>query len=89
MFAFNRPYNKNKAIFIIKLNKSLSSITKKYDNIILIEDLNIDFNNLKKLDTHSHLSDLCDTFSLSNLVNGFTCVISQNSISIVIQSKKC
>ena len=33
-------------------------------------------------DTHSHMSDLCDTFSLSNLVNGVTCAKSQNGTSI-------
>ena len=32
--------------------------------------------------TYSHLSDLCDTFLLSNLVNGVTCVKSQNGTSI-------
>ena len=36
----------------------------------------------KRGDTHSHMSDLCDTFSLSNLVNGVTCVKSQNGTSI-------
>ena len=42
----------------------------KYENILIIGDLNINFDNLKQGDTHSHLSDLCDTFSFSNLVNG-------------------
>ena len=45
----------------------------------------LNFDNLKKEDTHSHLSDLCDTFSLSNLVNGVTCVKSQNGTSICSQ----
>ena len=42
-------------------------------------DLNISFDNLKKGDTNSHLPD---TFSLSNLVNGVTCVKSQNGMFI-------
>ena len=63
-------------------NKSLCNITKKYENILIIGDLNINFDNLKMADTHSHMSDLCDTFSLSNLVNGVTCVKSQNGTSI-------
>ena len=54
----------------MELIKSLCNIARKYENILVIEDLNINFDNLKKGDTHSHLSDLCDTFSLSNLVNG-------------------
>ena len=52
------------------------------DNIFVIGDLNINFDNLKKGDTYSDLSYLCDTFSLSNLVNGLTFVKSQNSTSI-------
>ena len=66
----------------MKLNKSLTNIAGKYDDIILIRDLNIDFDNLKKGDTHSHLHDLCDTFSLCSLIKGITCVKLQNSISI-------
>ena len=66
----------------MELIKSLCNIARKYENILVIEDLNINFDNLKKGDTHSHLSDLCDTFSLSNLVNDITCVISQNTTSI-------
>ena len=66
----------------MELNKSLCNIARKYENILIIGDLNINFDNLKKEDTHSHMSDLCDTFSLSNLVNGVTCVKSQNGTSI-------
>ena len=68
--------------FFIELNKSLCNIASKYENILIIGDLNINFDNLKIGDTHSHMSDLCDTFSLSNLVNGVTCVKPQNSTSI-------
>ena len=66
----------------MEFNKSLCNIARKYENILIIRDLNINFDNLKKGDTHSHMSDLCDTFSLSNLVNGITCVKSQNGTSI-------
>ena len=46
----------------MELNKSLCNIARKYENILVIRDLNINVNNLKKGDTHNHLSDLCDTF---------------------------
>ena len=72
----------------MKLNKSLCNIARKYKNILIIGDLNINFDNLEKRDTHSHMSDLCDTFSLSNLVNGVTCVKSQNSTSIDVMLTK-
>ena len=39
-------------------------------------------NKAKMSDSHSHMSDLSDTFSLSNLVNGVTRVKSQNGTSI-------
>ena len=54
----------------MEMNKSLCNIARKYENILIIGDLNIKFDNLKMGDTHSHMSDLCDTCSLSNLVNG-------------------
>ena len=51
-FAYRPPCNNNKA--------------RKYENILIIGDLNINFANLKKVDTHSHLFDLCDTFHTSS-----------------------
>ena len=66
----------------MELNKSLCNIARKYENILIIGDLNINFDKLKMGDTDSHMSDLCDTFSLSNLVNGVTCVKLQNGTSI-------
>ena len=71
-----------KQYFFMDLNKSLCNIARKYESILVIGDLNIIFDNLKKRDIQNHLSDLCDTFSLSNLVNGITCVKSQNGTSI-------
>ena len=35
-------------------------------------DLNIDTADKTK-DTYNYLSDLCDTFSLTNIINGKTC----------------
>ena len=50
------------------LNKALN----KYDNLLLAEDLNI--NTLRPTsDSSNHLSDLNDTFSLTNLVTDSTC----------------
>ena len=60
----------------------LCNIARKYENILILGDLNINSDNLKKGDTNSHLSDLCDTFLLSNLANGITCIKSQNGTSI-------
>ena len=81
-FAYRPPYQNIKATLFMELNKSLCNIARKYENILIIGNLNINYDNLKKADAHSHLSYLCDTFSLSNLVNGVTCVKSQNNTSI-------
>ena len=81
-FAYSPPYNNNKASFFMNLNESLCNIARKHENMLIIGDLNINFGNLKMGDTHSHMSDLCDTLLLSNLVNDVTCVKSQNDISI-------
>ena len=62
-------------------NMKISHFARKYENI-LIWDLNTNFDTLKRGDIHSHLSDLCDTCSLSSLVNDITCIKSQNGTSI-------
>ena len=50
------------------LNKALN----EYDNLLLAGDLNI--NTLRATsDSSNHLSDLNDTFSLTNLVTDSTC----------------
>ena len=72
----------------MELNKPLCNIARKYKNILIGGDLdlNINFDDLKKGDTQSHLSNLWDTFSLSNFVNGVICVKSQNGASIDVMS---
>ena len=58
-------------------NMKISHFARKYENI-LIWDLNINFDTVKRGDIHSHLSDLCDTCWLSNLFNDISCIKSQN-----------
>ena len=59
----------------------MSLTTRKYGNILIIGDLNIDTSNKKK-DNGNYLSDLCDTFSLKNLITDITCVKFTNGTSI-------
>ena len=42
IFAYRPPYNSNKDGFFKDLNKSLSKIARKYENVLLVGDLNID-----------------------------------------------
>ena len=44
-------------------------------------DLNIDTADKTK-DTCNYLSDLCDTFSLTNIINGKTCFKAQKGTSV-------
>ena len=80
-FAYRPPYNSNKDGFFKELNKSLSIIARKYENVLLVGDLNIDILDKKK-DSKNYLSDLRDTFSLSNLISEITCVKSSVDSSI-------
>ena len=43
------PYNDNKDIFFSELSNTLSLTTSKYENILIIGDLNIDTSNKKKI----------------------------------------
>ena len=69
-FAYRPP--DNKAIFFNELTTSLSQITNLYDYFVIMGDLNIDTFDKTK-DTACYLSDLCDTFSLKNIITGKTC----------------
>ena len=61
-----------KNVFFKEVNKSLSNIARKYENALVVGDLNI--NNLDKKRFEDYLSELCDTFSLLNLISEVTCV---------------
>ena len=48
-FAYRPPYNCNKHGFFKELNKSLSNITRKYENALVVGDLNIDISDKKRI----------------------------------------
>ena len=79
--VYRPPYNNNKDIFSNELSNTLSHATRKYENILMIGDLNIDTSNRKK-DNGNYLSDLCDTLSLKNAITDITCIKSTNEISM-------
>ena len=80
-FAYKPPYNSNKDSFFTELNKSLSNIARKYENALLVGDLNIDILD-KKRDSKNYITDLCDTILLSNLISEVTGVNSSVGSSI-------
>ena len=67
------------------MNVCLSKAFDKYQNIILIGDLKIDIN-IQNYDIHHFLSDLYDSYDLTNMVKEKTCFMSQQGSSIDIIS---
>ena len=87
-FAFRPPHNSNKDGFFKEFNKSISNIARKYENVLLVGDLNIDILDKKK-DSKNYLSDLRDTSSISNLTSEITCVKSSvdSSIDVMLTNR--
>ena len=74
IFVYRPPHSNNKKVFFSELTTSLNQATNKYDNIIVMGDLNIDTQK-NGADTSHYLSDLCDTFSLANLISSIAHVL--------------
>ena len=87
-FTHRPPQNDNKVMFFNELNLSLNQCVNKYDNIIVMGDLTIGISDKRK-DNNNFLSDLCDTFSLQNIITWKTCHKSNvgTSIDIMITNR--
>ena len=75
-------------MFFSELTTSLNQATNKYENIIVMGDLNID--TLKNgADTNHYLPDLYDNFSLANLTNSSRCfrTLSGTSIDVFLTNR--
>ena len=75
-------------MFFNELNETLSKTVNSYENLTVTGDLNIDVSDPVK-DGHNYLSDLVDTFSLSNLINRktFHKSVSGTTIDIMLTNK--
>ena len=71
LFAY-RPESIDRYLFFEEISICLGKATKKYDYIILAGDLNVDMD-IISTDRKGLLTDLCDTFDLTNLINKKTC----------------
>ena len=71
IFAY-RPESIDRDIFFGELKISLSKAVTHYDYILLAGDLNIDMD-IPTCDIRGYLSDICDTFGLSNIISKKTC----------------
>ena len=77
----NRLSNINK--FFLELSQILDKIISKYDNIILMGDINIDLNSKSSVG-HKEFNNFMDLYNLSNLIKTPTCHFKGNSSSIDI-----
>ena len=79
-FAY-RPPDTNKTMLFNEIYITQNKILNKYDNILLVGDLNID--ELKTgSDSSNHLSDAKTVFNLTNLIKKPTCFKSQDGTLI-------
>ena len=88
-FVYRPPQNNNKSSFFNEISNILNQATNKYDNIVVMGDLNIDTLNSLTKDMNNYLSDICDTFSLKNIIKGKTCfkTLEGTSIDVLLTNR--
>ena len=80
LFAY-RPESIDRTLFFDEISTSLGKAVKNYDYILLAGDLNVNMD-IPTTDTKGLLSDLCDTFDLTNLINKITCTKKREGSSL-------
>ena len=75
--------------FLTILSKSLDQVYNKYENVILMGDININFQN-KRDSKFKKLETFCDTFDLGNLIKSPTCFQGDppSSIDLILTNKR-
>ena len=88
MFTY-RPLNESKKLtFFNEVSNNLNKAVNKYDNILVTDDLNIDFFNIK-MDANNYLCDFIDAFTITNIVKSKTCFKTLNGtlLDLMLTSK--
>ena len=87
--VYRPPGSRNLANFFSELNKCVDMATRKYENIVIMGDINIDTDNDKAAGLNK-MSEFCDIFDLDNLIRGNTCVTvgHASSIDVILTNKK-
>ena len=75
MYAFYRSESYSKLdVFLEEFKKSVDTAINKYENIILIRDINVDMSDRNTTGAdYANVSEFCDIFSLKNLIKDDTC----------------
>ena len=81
VFSTYRPPNASIETFLSDLSTSLNRALDRYDNVIVMGNINIDTQN-KTDPGFDKLASFCDVFGLSNLVTSKTCFTKNHSSSI-------
>ena len=84
-----RPLNESKKLtFFNEVSNNLNKAVNKYDNILVTDDLNIDFFNIK-MDANNYLCDFIDAFTITNIVKSKTCFKTLNGtlLDLMLTSK--
>ena len=76
-----RPESINRNLFFSEINTLLSKATNEYENIVISGDLNINLD-IPSSDIKGYLTNICDNFNLTNLVNKKTCTKTYDGTSI-------
>ena len=86
LFAY-RPESINRNLFFAEINMSLSKALKNFQNI-LTGDLNVNMDQPAN-DVKGYLSDICDTYNLTNLIKSKTCTKKKDGSSIDVLLTTC
>ena len=93
LLSFYRTHRtENKRLNVVKFLQELSNVLNrailKYDNIIIMGDINIDLHDTKCIG-YKELTHFMDTFALRNLIKDKTCYFKghQSSVDIILTNK--
>ena len=86
--VYRSPNDKNLKSFFAELTKSLNIASSRYDNLIVMGDINIDVENASVSGTQD-LSDLINSFGLTIITKGKTCITwnHESSLDIILTNK--
>ena len=86
--VYRSPNYKNIKTFFAELNTIVNQATSKYDNIIVMGDMNIDIDDPC---THGYqeLTDFMNAFDLTNLIKAKTCITCnhESSIDLILSNR--
>ena len=88
IISLYRPQRTSTNAFLSELTDSLDIIINRYDNILILGDLNIDLMDPND-QGFNNLIDFCEIFDLTNLINFDTCVTKNHSSSIDVILTNC